>query len=108
MSKIVDHLDVPCVIFRTDVNQYMIYGPQVILFKDSKQCDAFIQRFPMFFEFDGDESPFYVYPALDEMINDKEGCVWYDDIADKMDAEEEYQKNKVLENKTMKEALKDE
>lgn len=111
MAKIVDHIDRPCVIFRTDIKQYMIYGFQVIIFNDSSQANEFIHDFPMFFTFEGDESPFFIYSALDEMINDKKYAVWYDDIANKMDDEKKYQEERVrreLENKNMKGELKDE
>lgn len=101
--NIVNKIDKPCVIYRSDIDQHMQFGNKVIIFKDSDQALAFSEYFPMFFVSDKEETPFGIYQASEEMLNDKEYIVCYDDIADRMEKEREYQINKV-----MKGALKDE
>ena len=102
--KELDRIDGPCIIHRTDNDQFMKYGEPIIIFKDSDQALAFANNFPMFFE-DVDAE---ICEVTDEMTNDKEHTVWYDDIADKMKKEKEYQLARIKETEDMKGKLKDE
>lgn len=83
-------IDNPCVIHRSDVDQFMKYGDYVIIFKDSDQALSFVNDFPMFF--DGVDAKIR---ELANDIDDKEGTVWYDSIAGQMEEEKKYQVRKL-------------
>lgn len=103
----VTRIDKPCFIYRSDTDQYMQYGEELtIIFKDSDQAKSFVNDFPTLFECEGD-SPFEICEANESMLNDKDSTIWYDDIADEMEEEKQYQLDKAKSGK-MKGNLKNE
>lgn len=101
----VKELHEPCCIYRSDFNQFIQYGGLSIIFNDSLQALDFVNDFPMFFSYDSEESPFKVVKA-GPMVNDKQGTIWYDSIADKMEEEKKYWDDQ-MKNQEMKGVLKD-
>lgn len=102
-----DEINEPCMIYRKDMDYFMQYGNDTIIFEDSKQALAFAEMFPMFFEYDGEDNPFMIIKASSVTEGDDEPLVvCYNDIADVMAKELEYQLKE--KSKNMKGMLKDE
>lgn len=98
----VERIDEPCVIYRSDMDLFMEWSGDVIIFKDSRQASEFSEKFWMFFQIPRDtESPFMICRATEEIqqsAEDADGAVWYYEIESEMEDELVYQENQMAAN----------